>query len=93
MNKRLPPWLPYAIGAALLLVVSGLTLALIVGGKTRRPQTGTPTATSTVEVVPVGERVPRRLDGVLVPPGERLFAFLADKPLRELQTFPLMRPR
>ncbi len=25
--------------------------------------------------------------------GERLFAFLADKPLRELQTFPLMRPR
>lgn len=24
--------------------------------------------------------------------GERLFAFLADKPLRELQTFPLMRP-
>jgi hypothetical protein len=54
----------------LLLVVSGLTLALIVGGKTRRPQTGTPTASSTVEVVPVGERVPRRLDGVLVPPGE-----------------------
>jgi lysyl-tRNA synthetase class 2 len=25
--------------------------------------------------------------------GERLFAFLADKPLRELQTFPLMRPK
>lgn len=25
--------------------------------------------------------------------GERLFAFLADKPLREVQTFPLMRPR
>lgn len=25
--------------------------------------------------------------------GERLFAFLADRPLRELQTFPLMRPR
>lgn len=25
--------------------------------------------------------------------GERLFAFLADKPLRELQMFPLMRPR
>lgn len=25
--------------------------------------------------------------------GERLFAFLADKPLRELQLFPLMRPR
>ncbi len=25
--------------------------------------------------------------------GDRLFAFLADKPLRELQTFPLMRPR
>ena len=25
--------------------------------------------------------------------GERLFAILADKPLRELQTFPLMRPR
>ncbi len=25
--------------------------------------------------------------------GERLFAFLADKPLRELQTFPLMKPR
>lgn len=25
--------------------------------------------------------------------GERLFAFLADKPLRETQTFPLMRPR
>jgi len=25
--------------------------------------------------------------------GERLFAFLSDKPLRELQTFPLMRPR
>lgn len=25
--------------------------------------------------------------------GERLFAFLADKPIRELQTFPLMRPR
>ena len=25
--------------------------------------------------------------------GERLFAFLADKPLRELQTFPLMRHR
>ncbi len=25
--------------------------------------------------------------------GERLFAFLADTPLRELQTFPLMRPR
>ena len=24
--------------------------------------------------------------------GDRLFAFLADKPLRELQTFPLMRP-
>lgn len=25
--------------------------------------------------------------------GERLFAFMADKPLRELQMFPLMRPR
>jgi lysyl-tRNA synthetase class 2 len=25
--------------------------------------------------------------------GERLFAFLVDKPLRELQTFPLMRPK
>jgi lysyl-tRNA synthetase class 2 len=25
--------------------------------------------------------------------GERLFAFLADKPVRELQTFPLMRPK
>ena len=25
--------------------------------------------------------------------GERLFAILADKPLRELQTFPLMRPK
>ena len=25
--------------------------------------------------------------------GDRLFAFLADKPLRELQTFPLMRPK
>jgi lysyl-tRNA synthetase class 2 len=25
--------------------------------------------------------------------GERLFAFLVDKPLRELQTFPLMKPR
>lgn len=25
--------------------------------------------------------------------GERLFAFLADRPLRELQTFPLMRPK
>ena len=25
--------------------------------------------------------------------GERLFAFLADKPLREIQTFPLMRPK
>ena len=25
--------------------------------------------------------------------GERLFAFLADKPLRELQTFPLVRPK
>jgi lysyl-tRNA synthetase class 2 len=25
--------------------------------------------------------------------GERLFAFFADKPLRELQTFPLMKPR
>ncbi|MCX6703592.1 MAG: lysine--tRNA ligase [Candidatus Zambryskibacteria bacterium] len=25
--------------------------------------------------------------------GDRFFAFLADKPLRELQTFPLMRPR
>ncbi len=25
--------------------------------------------------------------------GERLFAFLADKPLRELQMFPLMRPK
>ena len=25
--------------------------------------------------------------------GERLFAFLADKPLRELQLFPLMRPK
>jgi len=25
--------------------------------------------------------------------GERLFAFFADKPLRELQTFPLMRPK
>ncbi|KND47863.1 MAG: lysine--tRNA ligase [Parcubacteria bacterium C7867-006] len=25
--------------------------------------------------------------------GERLFAFLADKPLRELQAFPLMRPK
>lgn len=25
--------------------------------------------------------------------GERLFGFLADKPLRELQTFPLMRPK
>jgi len=25
--------------------------------------------------------------------GERFFAFLADKPLRELQTFPLMRPK
>ncbi len=25
--------------------------------------------------------------------GERLFAFLADKPARELQTFPLMRPK
>lgn len=25
--------------------------------------------------------------------GERLFAFLADKPIRELQTFPLMRPK
>lgn len=25
--------------------------------------------------------------------GERLFAFLVDKPLREVQTFPLMRPR
>jgi lysyl-tRNA synthetase class 2 len=25
--------------------------------------------------------------------GERLFAVLADKPLRELQTFPLMRPK
>jgi lysyl-tRNA synthetase class 2 len=25
--------------------------------------------------------------------GERLFAFFVDKPLRELQTFPLMRPK
>ena len=25
--------------------------------------------------------------------GERLFAILANRPLRELQTFPLMRPR
>lgn len=25
--------------------------------------------------------------------GERLFAFLADRPIRELQTFPLMRPK
>jgi lysyl-tRNA synthetase class 2 len=25
--------------------------------------------------------------------GERLFAILADKPLRDLQTFPLMRPK
>lgn len=25
--------------------------------------------------------------------GERMFAFLADKPLREVQTFPLMKPR
>ena len=25
--------------------------------------------------------------------GERLFAFLMDKPLRETQTFPLMRPK
>ena len=25
--------------------------------------------------------------------GDRLFSFLADKPLRELQTFPLMRPK
>jgi len=25
--------------------------------------------------------------------GERLFAFLADKPLREVQFFPLMKPR
>ena len=25
--------------------------------------------------------------------GDRLFAFLADKPLRELQAFPLMRPK
>jgi lysyl-tRNA synthetase class 2 len=25
--------------------------------------------------------------------GERLFAFLADKPLRETQMFPLMRPK
>ncbi|MEK7135109.1 MAG: amino acid--tRNA ligase-related protein, partial [Patescibacteria group bacterium] len=25
--------------------------------------------------------------------GERLFAFLADKPLREVQLFPLMRPK
>ncbi|MEK7184782.1 MAG: amino acid--tRNA ligase-related protein, partial [Patescibacteria group bacterium] len=25
--------------------------------------------------------------------GERLFAFFADKPLRELQMFPLMRPK
>ena len=25
--------------------------------------------------------------------GERLFAFLADKPVRELQFFPLLRPK
>jgi len=25
--------------------------------------------------------------------GERLFSFLLDKPLREVQMFPLMRPR
>jgi lysyl-tRNA synthetase class 2 len=25
--------------------------------------------------------------------GERLFAILTDKPLRDLQTFPLMRPK
>lgn len=71
-QKTKPSWLPWAIGAVLLLLVSAGMFALVLSGKTRKAQAVTDpeivAATSTAAAM-----VPRRLDGVLVPAGEESF--------------------
>ncbi len=74
MEIRKLPWLPYAIGAVFVLAVCGAIFFWIISGKARRdtplPQEPVSQTTSTEPV----SRVPRRLDGVLVPEAQSALA-------------------
>jgi hypothetical protein len=61
----------FAAGAVLLVAVSILLFWYVITGGTRVTQNQPPVATTTIDVI--GKQVARRLDGVMVPPGDEAF--------------------
>jgi hypothetical protein len=69
-STHTPRWL-FAVGACVLVTISGLIFYFVVTGKTRRDTASVPgTSVTTSTEVALGALRPRHIDGVLVPAGE-----------------------